>query len=76
MNTVGTYGVASAGYFWGRFSAASMIRLLHYLAGTRWSPEILLFADDWIALPTRAFEIVEIWPDDPGALRPPGPHEV
>ena len=32
VNTVGTFGIASAGYWWGRAGAA-VARLLHYLVG-------------------------------------------
>ena len=53
VNTVGTYGVASAGYFWSRLAAA-LVRLIYYLIGDRWSPEVLIFADDWKMLAARA----------------------
>ena len=49
INKVGTYGVASAGYWWGRLAAAVLVRLPYYLVGKRWCPEFLLFADDWFA---------------------------
>ena len=44
LNTGGTFGVGSAGYWWGRAGAA-LIRLSHYLQGRRmlW---ILLYSDD------------------------------
>ena len=50
INKVGTYGFSSAGYWWGRFAAAVMVRMSYYLIGGRWAPEILLYADDWIAV--------------------------
>ena len=44
VNCVGTFGVASAGYWWARLSGGT-IRLTHHLTGKR-ALEILLFADD------------------------------
>ena len=44
INCVGTFGVASAGYWWARLSGGT-IRLTHHLTGKR-ALEILLFADD------------------------------
>ena len=51
LNTVGTYAIGSAAYFWGRFAAGALVRLPHYLFGET-CLEDLLFADDfiWIAL--------------------------
>ena len=44
INCVGTFGVASAGYWWARLSGGT-IRLTHHLTGKR-ALEILLFAED------------------------------
>ena len=44
VNCVGTFGVASAGYWWSRISAGK-IRLMHQLTGRRLL-ELLLYADD------------------------------
>jgi hypothetical protein len=47
LNTVGTYGVGSASYWWGRLGAL-LVRILHYIAGPsglRWA---LRFADDFV----------------------------
>ena len=60
INTVGTYGVGSAGYWWGRLAAAVLVRLLYYLIGTRWSPEFLLYADDLFSVASRIAEIIDI----------------
>ena len=50
---MGTYGFASAGYFWSRLAAAVLVRMVYYLTGRKWSPEVLLYADDWIILAGR-----------------------
>ena len=49
INNVGTFGVASASYWWGRI-AGSGIRLVHHLLGPTAHVELLLFADDLEAL--------------------------
>ena len=59
VNKVGTYGITSAGYFWSRLAAA-LIRLGYYLVGKRWSPELLIFADDFLMLASRAAEIIDL----------------
>lgn len=49
VHTRGTFGVASAAYYWQR-TAACMVRLCHRLAGQELGVYHLLFADDgWIA---------------------------
>ena len=45
VNLCGTFGMASASYWWARL-AGSLVRLLHGLLGARWVIELLLFADD------------------------------
>ena len=46
LNTVGTFGVGSAGYWWGR-AGALLVRLSHYLPPTHlWRLWLLLYADD------------------------------
>ena len=45
VNKVGTFGVASAPYWWGRLSGA-LVRLTHYLLGPDIPIELLLYADD------------------------------
>jgi len=45
LNTVGTFGVASAAYWWGRLGAA-ILRGLHYALGRRHPLWALLYADD------------------------------
>ena len=45
VNTVGTFGVGSAGYWWGRAGAALM-RLSHYLQGNIRQLWLLLYSDD------------------------------
>ncbi|MDE0916488.1 MAG: hypothetical protein OSB57_15045 [Planctomycetota bacterium] len=45
VNTVGTFGVGSAGYWWGRAGAALM-RLSHYLQGSDRMLWLLLYSDD------------------------------
>ena len=59
LNKVGTYGIASAAYFWSRFAAGAMVRLVHYLIG-RWMLEILLCSDDflWVALTKQGVELL------------------
>ena len=45
INRVGTFGVASASYWWGRIAAAG-IRLTHEIIGPQRPIEMLIFADD------------------------------
>ena len=45
LNTVETFGVATAGHWWGRL-AAMLGRAAHYLLGQGWASWILLYADD------------------------------
>jgi len=48
LNCVGTFGIASAGYWWGRLYAA-VTRALHYGLGTRYMLWALSYADDsWL----------------------------
>ena len=49
VNKVGTFGVASTPYWWGRLSG-SLLRLAHYLLGPLVPVELLLYADDLEAL--------------------------
>ena len=49
INRVGTFGVASASYWWGRI-AGSGLRLVHELLGPELPVELLIFADDLEAL--------------------------
>ena len=60
VNTVGTYGVGSAGYYWGRLGAAVLVRLPHYFLAGRWYPELLLYADDFLYLAKRISEITDL----------------
>ena len=45
LNTVGTFGIGSAGYWWGRAGAA-LVRLSHYVQGFDQALWILLYSDD------------------------------
>ena len=56
LNKVGTYGVGSAGYFWGRLAGA-LHRLGFYVAGKDSEMEALLFADDWLGAGHNRFEL-------------------
>jgi len=60
LNCVGTYGISSAGYWWGRLAAAVVVRMIHYLIRDRWAPEALLFADDLLTLAGRQTEIEDL----------------
>ncbi len=46
MNKVGTCGVGSAAYWWGRL-AACLHRAALRILGVQYGPWALLFADDW-----------------------------
>lgn len=46
LNTVGTYGVGSAGWYWGRVGSL-WLRILHYLIDLYWA---FRFADDYLFL--------------------------
>ena len=50
MNTVGTYGIGSAAYWWARVGAAILVRLPHYIAGPSCATEQLLYVDDHLQL--------------------------
>ena len=57
LNTVGTFGVGSAGYWWGRAGAAIM-RLTHYALGYSHAIWALLYSDDgWLVGRTERFEV-------------------
>ena len=45
VNCVGTFGIASTPYWWGRLSGA-LVRVCHYLLGPEYLVELLLYADD------------------------------
>ena len=45
---VGTYGVASATYWWSRLAAAVLVRLCHYFLADAVEFELLLYSDDFI----------------------------
>ena len=57
LNTVGTYGLGSAAYWWGRVGAAVMVRLGYYIGGVGHTIEILLYADDFLWLARRMRDI-------------------
>ena len=48
------------GYFWSRLAAAVLVRMVYSLIGRRWSPEVLLYADDWIILAGRESELADV----------------
>ena len=57
LNTVGTFGVGSAGYWWGRAGAA-VVRLTHYLLGYTYAIWALLYSDDgWLVGRTEKYEV-------------------
>ena len=45
INTLGTFGFSTAGYWWGRLGAMAL-RALHYALGPALKIRLLLFADD------------------------------
>ena len=45
LNCVGTFGVASAGYWWGR-AAGAIVRLTHYILGHEDAIWALIYSDD------------------------------
>ena len=56
LNKVGTFGVASAGYWWGR-AGACVFRLAHYLLGYDRAIWALLYSDDgWLTGRGKDFE--------------------
>ena len=50
--------MSPAAYWWGRFAAASMVRLGHYVAGAASGLELLLYVDDFIMFPFNKEGIV------------------
>ena len=45
LNCVGTFGVTSAGYWWGR-AASAIVRLTHYALGHEDALWTLIYSDD------------------------------
>ena len=45
VNTVGTYGMTSAGYWWARVAAGAIVRLYHYVT-LQLLLDLLLYVDD------------------------------
>ena len=60
LNCVGTYGIACAGYWWSRLSAAVIVRLFYYLITELGDQDALLFADDLMAMADRKLEIIDL----------------
>ena len=60
VNTVGTYGVSSAGYWWARVAAALLVRLFHYILSPAGDQDALLHADDLFTTVGTKQEIVDI----------------
>ena len=60
LNTVGTYGIASAGYWWQRLAAALVVRMFYYFMAASGSQDALLFADDLLMTAGRVAEIVDL----------------
>ena len=57
LNKVGTFGVGSAGYWWGRAGACT-VRLTHYVAGWIHALWFLLYSDDgWIVGRGKDYEV-------------------
>ena len=57
LNKVGTFGVASAGYWCGR-GGACVCRLSHYVLGRAFMIWLLLYADDeWLVGRTQRYEV-------------------
>ena len=50
LNCVGTYGMASASYYWSRAAAGLIVRLTHYVLGGSLPMELLLYVDDFLFL--------------------------
>ena len=46
VNTVGTYGMTSASYWWTRVAAGAIVRLFHYITWPSFRLELLLYVDD------------------------------
>ena len=59
VNEVGTYGVASAGYYWSRLAGA-LHRIGFYLVGGGTGHDALLFADDWLSVAGGRGELEDI----------------
>ena len=49
VNTVGTFGVGSAGYWWGR-AAGAIVRLTHYVLGHGDAIWALIYSDDGLLM--------------------------
>ena len=58
LNTVGTFGVSTAGHWWGRL-AGMLGRCAHYLLGPELASWILIFADDGkVLMPVDRFKSI------------------
>ena len=60
VNTVGTYGVSSAGYWWSRLSSGLLVRLFYYVLTQAGEQDTLLYADDIFMDAGRTQEIVDL----------------
>ena len=60
VNRVGTYGIASARYWWGRMAAMILIRFFYYVLSASGDQDALLFADDWLATASCQTELFDI----------------
>ena len=60
VNCVGTYGVASAGYWWGRLASSLITRLFYLILSASGAQDSLLFADDILMVAGREAEIVDL----------------
>ena len=60
VNCVGTYGLASAGYWWSRLAAALLVRVFYYVLASSGNQDALLFADDLCMAAEGASEIYDI----------------
>ena len=49
LNCVGTFGVTSAGYWWGR-AAGAIVRLTHYILGHEDAIWALIYSDDGVLM--------------------------
>ena len=70
IDTVGAFGVASAGYWWGR-EGACLVRAAHYLVGPEHALWALLYADDGNLLDgtdTAPISVVGRWRKVRGSL--------
>ena len=60
INKVGTYGIASAAYWWARLASMVIVRFFYFILAHSGNQDALLFADDLMALVGSKEELLDV----------------